>query len=69
MNSMQQVYDFFCEHQALVIIAIIWDMILKMLALWKSAQRKQLGWFICLAVINTIGILPLIYLFVDPKKE
>jgi methionyl-tRNA synthetase len=40
------------------------DLVLKGMALWRSAQRKQLGWFILLLVINSVGILPLIYLLI-----
>ena len=29
--------------------------------MWKSARNNQLAWFICLAIFNTVGILPIIY--------
>jgi predicted permease len=46
----------------LIIIFAVWDGIWKLIALWKSARNNQLGWFICLAIFNTIGILPIIYI-------
>jgi hypothetical protein len=46
----------------LLAIAIIWSLIWKGIALWKSARRDQLVWFICLLVINTVGILEIIYI-------
>ncbi len=37
--------------------------ILKGYALWNAAKRDEVGWFIVLLVINTFGILELIYLY------
>ncbi len=47
----------------------ILDLVLKGFALWRAARNKQLYWFIALLVINSIGILPLIYLFISQKKK
>jgi hypothetical protein len=52
-----------------LIIVAIFDLILKGIALWRAGSNKQLGWFIILFILNTAGILPLIYLlFVNKKK-
>jgi len=45
----------------LIVIAIC-DGVLKCIGMWKSARNNQLAWFICIAVFNTVGILPIIYL-------
>ena len=46
-----------------VLIALaLWDGVWKVIGMWKSARNKQLAWFICIAVFNTVGILPIIYL-------
>lgn len=42
--------------------AAIWSTTLKGFALWRACRRKQLGWFIALLVINTLGIFEAIYL-------
>ena len=51
---------------ALFIVAIvllaIWDGVWKVIAMWKSARNNQLAWFICLAIFNTAGILPILYI-------
>lgn len=36
---------------------------LKGYALWHAAQREEKGWFIALLLINTMGILELVYLY------
>jgi len=46
----------------IIIILAIWDGVWKCIGMWKSARNKQLAWFICIVVFNTIGILPIIYL-------
>jgi predicted permease len=53
---------------ALVMLAI-WDGVWKLIALWKSARHNQLAWFICMAIFNTAGILPILYLWLFQKKE
>lgn len=47
---------------AFAVIAIIVLMTIKGFALWNAAHRKELLWFILLLVLNTFGILDLIYL-------
>ena len=44
------------------VLVAIWDGVWKMVGMWKSARNNQLAWFICLAIFNTLGILPMIYL-------
>ncbi len=46
-----------------VILAILWSLVWKGLALWHSARRGQYWWFLILLVVNTLGILEIIYLF------
>ena len=45
-----------------VVVLAIWDGVWKLIALWKSARNGQLAWFICLAIFNTAGILPILYI-------
>ncbi|MDP1696050.1 MAG: DUF5652 family protein [archaeon] len=51
----------------LLILAVIWSLVWKALALWKSARRNSPVWFIALLVINTFGILEILYLFLFSK--
>ena len=43
-------------------IVILWDIIWRGLALWRAARRDQVVWFVFILVINSVGILPIIYL-------
>ncbi|HMB96924.1 MAG TPA: DUF5652 family protein [Balneolaceae bacterium] len=46
----------------IILLITVWDLIWKIIALWKSARRDQKVWFVFLAIINSVGILPIIYL-------
>ena len=54
---------------ALIIPLIIWEAVWKGIALWKSGRNDHLAWFICLFIFNTLGILPIIYIFGFSKKK
>jgi methionyl-tRNA synthetase len=50
-------------------ILLLWSIFWKGLALWHAAIRKQPWWFIILLLINTAGILEIIYLFAVAKLK
>ncbi len=47
---------------------IIWGVIWKGIGLWKSAKNNQMGWFIAIFLLNTIGILPILYIKFFQKR-
>jgi len=50
-------------------VLIIWEMVWKGIALWRAGRNQDLAWFICLFIFNTLGILPIIYIFGFSKKK
>lgn len=54
---------------ALIAIISIWSTLVKGVALWRSANLKQRNWFIVMLIVNTIGLLELVYLFRFAKKR
>ena len=48
---------------------IIWSVFWKGLALWHSARRGQYWWFVIMLIVNTVGILEIIYLFAVAKRK
>ena len=57
-------------HAPLFALLVIWELVWKGLALWKAARHNQSGWFVALLIINTVGILEILYLYVfSPKSE
>ena len=59
----------FPANRPLIIILMVADLILRGLALYKSAQKEQKFWFIALLIVNSVGILPLIYLLLEKKHK
>lgn len=49
----------------MVYLLVLFELVLKGVSLYKSAQREQKYWFVALLVINTLGILPIIYLVLN----
>jgi predicted permease len=54
---------------SIVVVLAIWDGVWKLIAMWKSARNHQLVWFICLAIFNTVGILPILYIQFFQKPD
>ena len=54
---------------ALFVVIMIWTAIWKAIALWKSGRNNQLAWFIVLFIVNTVGILEIVYLLFFQKKH
>jgi len=53
----------------LIVLSILWTLPWKGVALWKSARNKHLVWFIVLLIVNTLGILEIIYIFGFSKRK
>lgn len=51
------------------IFMIFWSLFWKGLALWHAGQRGQPWWFVIMLVVNTLGILEIIYLFAVAKLK
>jgi methionyl-tRNA synthetase len=54
---------------ACMIIIGIWELIWKGIALWKAGRNNQLTWFVFLLIVNSVGILPIIYLAWFQKRK
>ena len=42
---------------------VIWSITWKAISLWKAARNRQLGWFLFLFIINSAGVLPILYIY------
>ena len=50
-------------------LVMVWSLVWKGLALWKAARKGTSVWFVVLLVVNTVGILDILYLYVFSKKS
>jgi divalent metal cation (Fe/Co/Zn/Cd) transporter len=53
----------------LILIAVCWSLFWKGWALWVAGNRKEKVWFIVLFLINTLGILDIIYLYIKRNSK
>ena len=53
---------------ALLALAMVWHLVWKGIALWRAGNNKQTAWFVVLFLVNTLGILEIIYLIWFQKK-
>tara|TARA_Y100000031_G_C8004858_1_gene285305 strand:+ start:387 stop:620 length:234 start_codon:yes stop_codon:yes gene_type:complete len=55
----------------LILVAILWEGVWKLMAMWKAVKKDSVVWFIVLAIFNTLGILPILYIYVfsETKKK
>lgn len=52
----------------LIIIAAIWSSVWKGFALYRAGKVQDPVWFVVLFLVNTLGILEILYLFVFSKR-
>lgn len=52
----------------LLILGAIWTLPWKTVALWRSARRGQKIWFFVFIILNTLGLLEILYIFIFSKK-
>ena len=69
MERLQQFLVTFSWLLPFIIFCALWDTVWKLIGMWKAGRNNELVWFICIAVFNTLGILPIIYILMDKKKS
>ena len=50
-------------------IVYIWSLAWKGWALWRSVERKDKVWFILLLIVNTVGLLEIVYIFYFSRQK
>ncbi len=48
---------------------LCWEVLWKLMAMWRAARKRQPVWFVLLAVLNTGGILPILYLIFTRRED
>ena len=54
---------------AFIAVVAVWTIVWKGAALWKAARNGSNVWFIFMLILNTVGILEIIYIFFFSKKK
>lgn len=53
----------------LIILAAVWTIPWKGVALWSAARNGSKIWFIILLLLNTLAILEILYIFIFSKMS
>jgi hypothetical protein len=69
MENPSQLFHVFAWLLPLIIILALWDAVWKLIGMWRAGRNNDLAWFICIAIFNTLGILPIIYILLDNNKS
>ena len=65
MNLLQDI----ANNPLFLIPLVIWSLSWKGIALWKSGRNNQLPWFIVILVLNTMGLIEILYILWFQKKK
>lgn len=60
--------EFLAPFLGILIILALLDLALKGWGMWRSARMSMPVWFIALLVVNSLGILPVIFLLLTNTK-
>ena len=53
----------------LVLFISLWTVAWKGWALWRAARRNDTGWFVAILILNTLGLLDIIYIFLISRRK
>lgn len=60
--------QFLIDNSWVIWLALAWTLPWKAVALWKSARANQLPWFVVFMIVNTLGLLEILYIFAFAPK-
>jgi methionyl-tRNA synthetase len=61
--------ELFNQYPWLILLLQAWVIPWKGIALWIASRRENKLWFIALLLLNTVGILEIIYIFFIAKHK
>ena len=65
----QSLGSFIQDNVLLIVLFAVWSLVWKGWALWQSARRGDKVWFGALLILNTVGILEILYIFYFSKSH
>ena len=55
--------------KSLVVLILLWSLAWKGYSLWLSARTGSKIWFVVLLLVNTVGILDILYIYIFRKNR
>lgn len=62
-------FGFGLVYLGIILILVFWEIFWKSIALWKAARNSEKYWFVALLILNTAGILPILYIYLFQKGK
>lgn len=62
-------YDLSTTWTIVLVLLAIWELTWKGFALWQAGRNNHRNWFIALMIINSVGILPMLYLLINYNRS
>jgi hypothetical protein len=53
----------------ILVVLIVWELIWKGTALWYAARNRQQAWYVFILILNTVGILSILYIAFFRKNK
>jgi hypothetical protein len=69
MNDTTVIFGLIQNHMVVFGLIVVWSLVWKILAMLRTFDRRDKAWFVVLLLVNTLGILEIIYYFVFSKKD
>jgi hypothetical protein len=66
---MNQLINSWQDFSIAFVLVLAWSLLWKGWALWRAAQKSQKIWFVALLIVNTVGILDILYIFIFSSDE
>lgn len=60
---------YFQDNAYLFFVLLVWIFFWKGLALWKAARKNAKYWFIAILVLNTLGLLEILYYYIFSERK
>jgi methionyl-tRNA synthetase len=61
-------FDLISQNPFPFTLVLVWTLAWKGVALWTAAKADSKKWFVALLVINTMGLLEILYIYCFSKK-
>ncbi|NMB48194.1 hypothetical protein GYA13_01960 [Candidatus Kuenenbacteria bacterium] len=64
MNQLPEIFN----NTPLLLLVLVWSLVWKGLALWRAAKRGNKVWYIIILILNSLGLMEIIYLLATNSK-
>lgn len=65
---MEQLFFVDSDFKLWFFVLVVWTLVWKGIALYKAARREDKGWFVALLVLNTLGIVEILYVYIFSQR-